>query len=353
MVAAKKLIAILEIAQDHRALTEQEIILKQALKQKLLGMAAVEKLRLRQQSRLTRLKASDTKSSLFFLSVNGRKRKNHIQTLQTDNGQLHTHHDKAEAIFEHFSIVFGEPQDRQNTLNLEYIGIQRQDLHHLELPFMEDEVKEVIMGLPGKKAPGPDGYIGIFFKTAWNIIKQDVLAAMNLFYNHHRHQLNLLNSGSIVLIPKHSEAKRIGEFRPISLTHSIAKLISKLMANRLAPCLEKLVSRSQSAFIKKRCIHDNFLFTQNLIKELHRAKKPTLFLKLDIAKAFDTVRWDYLLEVLQQLGFGIKWREWVSALLSSANSSVMMNGTRGRSFRHKRGLRQGGPFVPHAIHSCH
>ena len=58
------------------------------------------------------------------------------------------------------------------------------------------------------------------------------------------------------------------------------------------------MSRAQSAFIKKRSIHDNFLYTQNLIKELHRAKIPSLVLKLDIAKAFDSVRWDYLMEVL-------------------------------------------------------
>jgi len=86
----------------------------------------------------------------------------------------------------------------------------------------------------------------------------------------------------------------------------VAKLISKLMANRLAGCLDQLISRAQSAFIKKRSIHDNFLYTQNLIKELYRAKYPALFLKLDIAKAFDTVRWDYLLEVLTQLGFGAR-----------------------------------------------
>lgn len=181
--------------------------------------------------------------------------------------------------------------------------------------------------MPAEKAPGPDGYIGIFFKKSWETIKHDILAAVNLFYSQQSHQLNLLNFGHIVLIPKHAEARTIGDFRPISLTSSIAKIISKLMTNRLSKCLDMLISRCQNAFIKRRSIHDNFLFTQNLIKEQHKAKKPTLFLKLDIAKAFGTVRWDCLMEVMQQLGFGNRWRCWVSSLLASANSSVILNGT--------------------------
>jgi len=101
----------------------------------------------------------------------------------------------------------------------------------------------------------------------------------------------------------------VGDYRPISLSHSVAKLISKMLATRLSSDLDTLVSRAQSAFIKRRSIQDNFLYTQNIIRELHRAGKPTLFLKLDIVKAFDTVRWDYLQEVLEQLGFGQRWRK--------------------------------------------
>jgi hypothetical protein len=196
------------------------------------------------------------------------------------------------------------------------------------------------------KAPGPDGYIGAFFRSAWTVIKGDVMAVVNFFYQQQDQHLKQLNSAHMVLLPKKQDASTIRDYHPISLTHSIAKLLSKLLANRLAPHLQDLVSRQQSAFIKKRNIQDNFLFTQNLIKALHKAKSPTLFLKLDIAKAFGSVRWDFLLEVLQQMGFDSRWRAWISILLSTASTSVLLNRARGPWFKHRTGLRQGDSLSP-------
>ena len=172
------------------------------------------------------------------------------------------------------------------------------------------------------------------------------MQAVEYFYDQHGQHLSHLNSAHIILIPKKADATTVTDFRPISLTHSIAKIFSKLLASRLGPELNALVSRAQSAFIKKRSIHDNFLYTQNLIKALHRSKQPGLFLKLDIAKAFDTVRWDYLMEVLEHFDFGSRWRGWVSALLATASTSVLLNGSRGAWFKHYTGLRQGDPLSP-------
>jgi hypothetical protein len=71
--------------------------------------------------------------------------------------------------------------------------------------------------------------------------------------------------------------------------------VSKLLANRLAGKLPSLVSNSQSAFIKGRCIHDNFILVQQTAKALHRPKETRILLKLDITKAFDSVSWPSLL----------------------------------------------------------
>ena len=279
-------------------------------------MTAIEKLRVRQQSRMTYIKAGDANSKFFFLRVNGRRRRNFIQSLHTSQGAVHLQEDKERAVVDHFTDLLGSVGSREETINWDRVNLQRNDLSLLEVPFTEKEVHDVIMEMHSEKAPGPDGYIGSFFKSCWDIIKGDLMSAVHFFYELHGQHFNLLNCAHIVLIPKSVDASALSEYRPISLTSSIAKIISKILATRLSSCLDSLVSRNQSAFIKRRSIHDNFLYTQNLIKALHKANSPSLFLKLDIAKAFDTVRWDYLLEVLERMGFGPRWRGWISAFYS-------------------------------------
>jgi hypothetical protein len=343
LCAARKLIGFLDVVQEHRSLSALEVLLRHDLKVRYLGMMAIEKMRAKQRSRLAHIKSSDAQSKLFFL--HGRKRKNHIQFLNTEEGSMHTHLDKRKHIFDHFSTQFRQKHPRTHTLDWGLIGLQRLELSSLEAPFNEEEVHEVIDDLASDKAPGPDGFIGAFLKSAWHIIKTDIMLAMCFFFDQHEQHFKQLNSSHMVLVPKKRDTKRLGDYRPISLTHSIAKLFSKLLANRLASFLNQLVSRMKVLFIK-RSIQDNFLFIQNLVKALHRAKHPALFMKLDIAKAFDSVKWDFLMEVMQQMGFGSKWRSWVSILLSMTSTFVLLNGARGPWFRHYTGLRQGDPLSP-------
>ena len=132
----------------------------------------------------------------------------------------------------------------------------------------------------------------------------DVLAAVNQMHALKGENWRLLNTASIVLLPKKNEAADAKDYMPISLMHSTKKILCKLLANRLAPELSKLVSPGQSAFVRGRSIQDNFLFVRNVIKEAHKMKSPLIFLKLDIAKAFDSLSWGFLLKVLTAMGFG-------------------------------------------------
>ena len=72
---------------------------------------------------------------------------------------------------------------------------------------------------------------------------------------------------------------------------------------------------------------------------LHCKKFASVLLKVDIAKAFDSVAWPFLLEVLEHIGFPRRWRNWISILLSMASTRVLLNKEAGQ----KNHIRKGAP----------
>jgi hypothetical protein len=212
-----------------------------------------------------------------------------MHTMINDNVTATTQEDKHQLVFDHFRSHISSCSQRTHSLNLEQLNWQPQQLHHLELPFSEQEVQVTISSLPKEKSLGSDGFIGLFFKKCWSIIKPEIMRAINQLYNMNQQGLHYLNQAMVILIPKRPSAERITDFRPINLVHSFAKLLSKPMIVRLAPELKNLISHNQNAFIKKCCIHDNFMLMQQAIKDLHKWKIPSLFIKSDISKAFDMV----------------------------------------------------------------
>lgn len=203
-----------------------------------------------------------------------------------------------------------------------------------------------IKKLPTDKSSGPDGLTGAFFKTAWPVNKADIMRVINAFYWIDNRQFHCLNGALLTIIPKKPDAATPQDYRPISLIHSFAKLVSKMMANRLLPRLDNIIQRNQSAFIKGRSILDNFKYVQCSAKLLKKPKFPKVLLKLDISKAFDTVAWPFLLELLQAWGFGNRWRDWIALLLSTALTIIFLNGVPGDTIGHCCGLLQGDPLSP-------
>lgn len=341
---ASEIIFRLDLAQEERTLSDEERRLRGLLKAKLLGLAAIDRSRWRQKSRLTEIKEGDASTRFFHLRASGRRRKNHIPSLKGSAGMVNDHEGKAKILLNRFKGLMGTPFSSSAKLNWESIGFPRRDLQHLDAPFTEQELKAAVNEVHGEKAPGPDGFTGAFFKRCWLIIKDDLLAAVNCVHSLRGQNWHLLNTANIVLLPKRDGAQEASDFRPISLMHTVPKLVSKMMVSRLAQEIHWLVTNNQSAFIRGRAIQDNFLYVKNVIKAAHSAKSPLVFLKLDMAKAFDSVGWGYLLEVMEAMGFGQRWRDMVSLIWSSSSSRVLLNGSPGTPFIHRRGLRQGDPL---------
>lgn len=161
-----------------------------------------------------------------------------------------------------------------------------------------------------------------------------------------RANLERINWANIALIPKVDSPASPGDYRPISLIDSSLKIISKLLANRLRKVLNDLVDSDQSAFLKGRCILDNIATAEELLFSMHKRRLPGHLLKVDFAKAFDLVDWDFFWDLLVARGFGGKWIGWIQTILFSSKANILVNGSPNGYIRYQRGLRQGDPHSP-------
>ena len=248
------------------------------------------------------------RNTKFFHGTTQRKRKNFIKGMRDGNGVWQEGDEVVSAMLVNF---YSQPFSSSNPHDLDRIlsGVQpvvsdemRADL---DKPFSSEEVCQAIREMAPLKAPGPDGMPPLFFQTYWTEVGMDVTQAV----------LSCLNSGSILksinhtfiaLIPKINNPERVSDFRPISLCNVIYKIISKVIANRLKPMLNSIISETQSAFIADRLISDNILISFESLHHMKTnctGKKGFMALKIDMSKAYDKVEWCFLEKILLKLGF--------------------------------------------------
>nr|GFA82225.1 RNA-directed DNA polymerase, eukaryota, reverse transcriptase zinc-binding domain protein [Tanacetum cinerariifolium] len=144
------------------------------------------------------------------------------------------------------------------------------------------------------KSPGLDGYMFEFFRRYWRFIGSDFYSAVECFFE----------SGSF-----------------------LKGIVTKILANLLPTIISDLVSDIQSAFVTNRQILDGPFILNEMLAWCKRKKKQAMIFKADFAKAYDSVRWDYLLDVLQAFGFGPNWCKWTRGTFGSVMASIFVNGS--------------------------
>ena len=174
-----------------------------------------------------------------------------------------------------------------------------------------DEIMTAMFSIGNDKAPGTNGYSSYFFKSAWSIVGGDVKDAVLYFFQNGT-IIPAFNFTSITLVPKNQNPTYIKDYRPISCCSVLYKCVTKILSNRLKMYMPKLIEKNQSAFIFGRCIEDNVLLAQEMVRGYARSTlSPRCAIKVDLQKAFDSLSWDFILEVLTVLHFPAQFIEWV------------------------------------------
>jgi hypothetical protein len=122
----------------------------------------------------------------------------------------------------------------------------------------------------------------------------------------HSSQLDIerLNYGVISLIPKVPDANVVHKFRPICLLNVSYKIRTKILANILGLIIYKVISDTQTAFIKDRFIMEGIVILHEAIYEIHHRKLPRVLFKINFEKAYDKVNWAFLYQMMQAKDFG-------------------------------------------------
>lgn len=158
-------------------------------------------------------------------------------------------------------------------------------------PYSEEEIGNALFQIGPLKAPGPDGFPGRFFQRNWLLLKEDIIPAVQEFYESGNMPAGV-NETCVVLIPKVPEPETMKDFRAISLCNVIYKIVSKCIVNRLRPVLQDIISPSQSTFIPGSMITDNALIAfLHTIRSNGDSRSQFCAYKLDLSKAYDRVDW--------------------------------------------------------------
>ena len=217
----------------------------------------------------------------------------------------------------------------------------------------DEKIWRALKSMKPYKAPGVDGLHAGFFQRFWLLVGELVKKEIRDIFER-QEVLAFLNRTLIVLIPKQLGFELVWHFRPISLSNTVYKIVSKILVQRLRPLLPSLVSPMQAAFLKGRRSSDNVIIAQELIYSLKggKGKDGYMIVKIDLEKAYDRLEWSFIKMVLEHFGLPTNIVKLIMSCVSSTSTSILINGSKMDPFQPLHGIRQGDPLSPYLFILC-
>lgn len=225
----------------------------------------------RQKSRLNWLRSGDRNTKFFHAVTKNRRAQNRILSLFDENDVEWFDEDNIGKIADrHFKLLYSSEDvgiGLDSWSDIPPIITEEQNIS-LVAPATKEEVKAAVFDINPNKYPGPESMNGFFFQQFWETMSEDIFTMVNNFLSTGKLE-DGINKTNICLIPKKLEAKKLVDFRPISLCNISYKIVSKLLSKRLKSVLPDLITETQAAFVEDRLISDNILVAHELLHALN------------------------------------------------------------------------------------
>jgi hypothetical protein len=247
-------VSFLDTIEEWRRLSNLEFVIRSLCQSKGKTMSTAEAQHWKRRAKVKWCQLGDENTKFFHTMATYRFRKNRIRFLSHNGNDYFKDQEKLDIATDYFQRIFTESRNwSPNILLSTLYASQADQLQSLDDNFSWEEIQRAIKQAPSNRTQGPDGFSNEFFKFYMHDLKNDLLALFQAWYNT-TIDLSGVNLAYIALLPKRDAPQEMSDNRPISLQHSIPKLIAKVMANRLQQKITDLVDSMQSGFIKDRSI---------------------------------------------------------------------------------------------------